>query len=355
MEVVTDSMKPVAMPESRWKKRFRHGFGYFMLVMGGIGVFLPVWPTTPFVLVAAWCFADSPRLLNRLSKIAFFREYIESYRKGMGISRKTLAGSLIFLWGMLILSGCFVSHIHIRILLPAVGFGVSVHLIRLYRKGKLRRMPFSLIELLFVIGIITLLAGILLPSLQAARRRSSESVCRSNLKQIGLALEMYADDHRGMIPDTGGAYNSYSVPVLRMPPGGSTYALGFLVKDYNVSPNVFGCPANNIRTPENVRRSWETAIFVQSGYLYRETDVDFHPLKSAPSNANKAVVVDFSCISASLAIIPHNYRSVNILYNDGHVGIRENSPVSGKLYTMTASAGTMVPPCEFIWEHADKR
>ncbi len=63
-----------------------------------------------------------------------------------------------------------------------------------------RRDAFTLIELLVVVAIIALLLSILLPSLQRARAQSKQAVCGSNLRQLALALEMYADGQRDHYP-----------------------------------------------------------------------------------------------------------------------------------------------------------
>ncbi len=59
---------------------------------------------------------------------------------------------------------------------------------------------FTLIELLVVIAIIGILAALLLPALARVKARGQVAICQNHLRQLGLALVMYADDYRGLFP-----------------------------------------------------------------------------------------------------------------------------------------------------------
>jgi len=70
---------------------------------------------------------------------------------------------------------------------------------------------FTVIELLVVITIIAILAAILMPAIQAARRKAREANCRANLHQIGVCLEIYYGNNEIRVPYLSGLYPGYEL------------------------------------------------------------------------------------------------------------------------------------------------
>ena len=111
------------------KQKILIGLGFLFLLLGAIGIFLPVLPTTPFVLLASACFSSSKRLTLWLKKSKVFGEYITNYQERNGLKRSTVIKSLSFLWIMLILSMVLIAQIWSVILLTSIGSIVTIHIL----------------------------------------------------------------------------------------------------------------------------------------------------------------------------------------------------------------------------------
>ena len=83
--------------------------GTICVGFGVIGIFLPVLPTTPFLLAAAWCYArSSERYYKWLISNKWFGKYIKDYREGKGIPLKAKISAITILWITISLSIIFI-------------------------------------------------------------------------------------------------------------------------------------------------------------------------------------------------------------------------------------------------------
>lgn len=99
--------------------------------LGILGMILPVLPSTPFLLLAAWCYArSSTRFYVWLMTHRLWGKYLRDYISGKGVPVHVKAWALTLLWAA-ILSSAFlaVDKIWIRALLIAIAIGVSIHIL----------------------------------------------------------------------------------------------------------------------------------------------------------------------------------------------------------------------------------
>ena len=109
------------------------GAGTILLAIGAIGVAVPLLPTTPFLLLAAFCYArGSKRLHSWLIEHRYLGVYLRAYERGEGVSNSAKVLSLLLLWGMMMASIILlVDNVVVIVVIVAIGLGVSAHIVTL--------------------------------------------------------------------------------------------------------------------------------------------------------------------------------------------------------------------------------
>jgi prepilin-type N-terminal cleavage/methylation domain-containing protein/prepilin-type processing-associated H-X9-DG protein len=194
------------------------------------------------------------------------------------------------------------------------------------------KRAFTLVELLVVIAIIAILAAILLPVIFAARNKARQLQCVSNLRQIGMAIQMYASDHEGLLPP--GAYNTPTPPIMvtaQIIPGfqtaaGLTYRVDWrdilVGMQYLNTSKILVCPsaANNDPHYSYGCNRWT----MQWGAA---TPLDSIPSASMTALVSEKRATDWPCWLPNEAgsnpayrpLDPRHNNALNVLFCDGHV------------------------------------
>jgi len=162
---------------------------------------------------------------------------------------------------------------------------------------------FTLVELLVVISVIAMLIGILMPALNKAKAMATRVNCKSNLKQIAVALRIYLDDNRDIMP-----------PACMRPsinPENKPTIMSFLFDKQSIQ-KVFKCPGDKLKDFEIQKTSYEynERLGGQSlGKLFLSNRFD---------EKNLHVMRDFDAFHGP----QRKLGSLNYLYADCHIGDR---------------------------------
>lgn len=231
--------------------------------------------------------------------------------------------------------------------------------------GDSGRNGFSLIELLVVIAILSLLIAILLPALSQARHQARRAACAGNLRQVGVAIHMYAEDFDDTIPYgpagrpvTGSNFYTVTgnVTSLLSLEDGAPVGLGLLLEDYLAhQPTVIFCPGADQPSEAKEQLARVGQGQAQSDYYYRHASVALltgtpeisHTRLSDLGKNSKgrpiaALVADVQFLAhPSLAVFQvktrtsHQRAASNIFFAAGHV-----RTVSNRDDKLTVDVGT---------------
>lgn len=163
-----------------------------------------------------------------------------------------------------------------------------------------RRRAFTLTELLVVIGLIALLVAILLPALSRAREQSRRTNCASNLRQIMLAIQLYAHEQRGYLPGDTGVVENKTYPRADVPvPTGTLFTSRALR-----SEAIWICP-NDVR-PDGTF----TYSFAINGRTGIDQRYDRHPsppgLLGPPGQEGCRRMTNFRAASEAILLVEEN-------------------------------------------------
>jgi len=126
-----DGSNQIKKASSRFTRGILITAGTLFVGLGVLGIFLPLLPTTPFLLLAAACYAkSSKRFYSWLLSNKWFGNYIKNYREKKGVPLKVKLSSISLLWITILFSVVFVVDILLfRIILILIAAGVTIHIL----------------------------------------------------------------------------------------------------------------------------------------------------------------------------------------------------------------------------------
>lgn len=111
--------------------------GLICMLLGLIGIFIPIWPTTPFLIIASFCFLrSSQRLYDILYHNKYFGPYLQHYYTKQGIYKEDKQRVYIFLWLSMLVSIFITENIVMKAVLLFILCAVNIHILCIKTRQK---------------------------------------------------------------------------------------------------------------------------------------------------------------------------------------------------------------------------
>ncbi len=228
------------------------------------------------------------------------------------------------------------------------------------------RAGFTLIELLTVIAIIGILASILIPVVGAVRDAARKSACTSNLRQVGIAIHMYASDNDENLPPVYRTASPFSTYWMWY--GGQARNLGLLLEQgYVDSDEIFFCPGREVDAREAIgyfspiniaadgrreRSSFPArTIAATSPANWKLTDYIDRPTRGRVEVVHAVIYSDFVGVSnwsgggisgGSVINETHKGSGFNRLFGDGSVRWTAPGPMTSRISSASPSPARLM-------------